>query len=100
MGPLQQAADAGSVHAMTNLGDVYLEGLGVEKNRDTAKTFYMAGASVGNVIARRRLFEEFGIVYNLNREQTVESVAALPKPKNVAVQPVTQSPIPMVTQMP
>lgn len=59
----REAAEGGSAHALVNLGDMYLGGVEVEANRETAKGYYMAAAGAGNLLARRRLFEEFAIVH-------------------------------------
>ncbi len=57
----QKAAELGSVHGMANLGDAYLGGIGVRKDRNKAKQLYLSAAAEGNLIARRRLYEEFNI---------------------------------------
>ena len=90
----RNAAEAGSVNAMTNLGDMYFDGIGVAVDHEIAKKYYFAAAREGNVIARRRLFESFNIVFDKKKVQKVD-VAELPKPPRKATAPVPVSPVPI-----
>jgi len=67
----EQAANEGSVFALANLGDMYLEGTGVAKDRETAKSLYLQAARAGNLEARLRLYEHFSI--------TVDDTEEVPK---------------------
>lgn len=69
----RQAAEAGSTHALTNLGDAYLEGVGVPKDRERAKMYFVAAAERGHVVARQRLFEQFDMVVPVPRGASARS---------------------------
>jgi TPR repeat protein len=56
-----EAAAAGSTHALVNMGDAYLKGIGVDRDRNRAREAYMAAAARGHVLARQRLFTEFNV---------------------------------------
>jgi TPR repeat protein len=57
-----EAAAAGSTHALVNLGDAYLNGIGVARDRNRAREAYTAAAARGHMLARQRLFAEFNVV--------------------------------------
>jgi len=53
----------GSLHATVNLGDLYLEGIAVPKDREKAESLYLEAAKKGSMDGRIRLLEKFGIAY-------------------------------------
>lgn len=59
----QKAAEQGSVNALVNLADAYHAGLGTAKDGDRAKALYEQAADAGNLLARTKLFELYGIAY-------------------------------------
>ena len=54
-----QAAGAGYGAALVNLGYLYREGIGVERNDATAHRYYLAAAAQGNLRARTNVGEDF-----------------------------------------
>jgi TPR repeat protein len=58
-----EVAQAGSTFALANLGDAYFNGMGVARDRDRAKEYFLAATRRGNVVARQRLLEHFNIAY-------------------------------------
>ena len=72
------AAEEGSAHAMTNLGDLYSAGKGVTEDKELAIRYYSAAAQQGHVVARTRLFEKFGIVFG-EAESKQKKVSAVPQ---------------------
>lgn len=66
----QKAADLGSNNGIVNLGDAYLDGIGVGKDRNKAKQLYLSAAAKGNLIARRRLYEEYNISIDAKTKDT------------------------------
>ena len=55
----KQAASAGDVNAQMFMAAAYLYGVGVKKNEDTARRFYIDAAKNGNAIAQYALAESF-----------------------------------------
>src|SRR5579863_8809103 len=51
----ESAAQNGCAIAYTNLGDIYLQGLGVQKDRDKASNYYIAGVHLQEPNALKRL---------------------------------------------
>src|SRR5581483_3840839 len=91
------AAAAGSTHALVNMGDAYLKGIGVERDRNRAREAYTAAAARGHVLARQRLFTEFNVTAPAPSDapaappaasaQATKTTAALPKPQEVSPRP-------------
>jgi len=77
-----EAAAAGSTHALVNLGDAYLNGIGVVRDRTRAQAAYAAAAARGHVLARQRLFAEFNIVPSAAADTPGPSPAPSPPPAN------------------
>jgi TPR repeat protein len=92
-----EAAAAGSTHALVNMGDAYLNGIGVERDRDRAREAYLAAAARGHVLARQRLFTEFNVTAPepsntpgppaAPSAQAAKTTAALPKPPDASPRP-------------
>jgi TPR repeat protein len=59
----QKAAEEDSVFALVNLADAYQNGLGTTKDLDRARALYEQAAAAGNLLARTRLFEVYGIAH-------------------------------------
>ena len=57
---LEKAAAQGSVYAMNNLGVLYQNGKGVERNRTTAGEWWEKAAANGNEAAKEKLLRHFG----------------------------------------
>ena len=57
---LEKAAAQGSVYAMNNLGVLYQNGKGVERNRTTAGEWWEKAAANGNEAAKENLLRHFG----------------------------------------
>ena len=75
-----EAAAAGSTHALVNLGDAYLNGIGVARDRDRAREAYTTAAARGHVLARQRLFAEFNIAPSAPPETSGGSRVPSPPP--------------------
>ena len=56
----EKAADLGNVYAITNLADLYSEGVGAQKDLVKARELYQKAAAAGNKVAQRRLNEFIG----------------------------------------
>lgn len=92
-----EAAAAGSTHALVNVGDAYLNGIGVKRDRNRAREAYTAAAARGHVLARQRLFTEFNVTAPAPSDtpaspsaasaQTTKTIAALPKPQDASPRP-------------
>lgn len=97
-----EAAAAGSTHALVNLGDAYLNGIGVGRDRNRAREAYSTAAARGHVLARQRLFAEFNVVPSAPTETPGGSrVPSSPPPANtVAAVQKPQDPSPKPTDMP
>jgi TPR repeat protein len=87
----KEAANAGSVFALANLGDAYFNGMGVTRDRDRAKEYYVAAARHGNVVARQRLLEHFNIAYSAEPQGSVDQLG---KPVSTAPPAVGVAPAP------
>lgn len=61
-GLFTKAIEAGSLNALVNLGDLYLTGRGVPKDREAAFELYQLAADAGSAAAKRQLFAEFEVV--------------------------------------
>jgi TPR repeat protein len=57
----ERAAQQGSIDSVVNLGDMYLHGLGGEKDRARAREFYSYSAQEGSIAGRLRLFQHFDV---------------------------------------
>jgi TPR repeat protein len=96
-----EAAAAGSTHALVNLGDAYLNGIGVARDRNRAREAYTAAAARGHVLARQRLFAEFNVVPSAPAEPPgVARVLPPPAANTVAAVQKPQDPSPKQTDMP
>lgn len=96
-----EAAAAGSTHALVNLGDAYLNGIGVGRDRNRAQEVYTAAAARGHVLARQRLFAEFNVVPSAPTETLGGSrVPPSPPAHIVAAIQKPHDPSPKPTDMP
>ena len=72
-----KSASLGSVVAMVNTADYYLEGRGVTRDAKKAEQLYLQAAAEGNIAARTKLFESFNIVFD--QETSIATKKATPK---------------------
>ncbi len=89
----KKAAERNSAPALANLGDLYRKGVGVQKDRGRAKTYYIAAARLGLTAARTRLFEHFSYVYNDGDNKQAKKAGKVTIPKRAkASEPVKSVP--------
>lgn len=81
----QRAMSLGSTKAALNLGNLFAEGLGVQKSTSTAVELYKIAADAGLVEARNLLFSKFDIVYTPSFRATPTTAQRLPSRPIIAM---------------
>lgn len=75
----KKGAELGSLFAVTNLGYMYLNGIGVAQDKEVAKQLFIRAAQSGETNARLALFQHFNYALNTLGKQVYREKSEQPK---------------------